>query len=389
MKRVAFVTTDLTRKGGGLYGASRRLAQSLLYTGKYEVTVFGSDFGEHPEDVAAWGPVELIRLNGRERNFAFLPGLIGALVSWKPDIIHAHGIWQYLSLATWLAKARIGAKLVISAHGMLDPWILSRSRLKKFLATLVYQGPQLRAADCLHALCPQEAASYRAFGLSNPICLIPNGVDPHPDTARNSPPPWHEDIALDKNVILYLGRLHPKKGLDNLLLAWREWKAGVGEAAPWFLAIAGWGDEEYTATIRRACADGPDIRFLGPLYGQAKAAALLRSAAFILPSFSEGLPLVVLEAWAAGVPVLMTEHCNLPVGFKSGAAIPIETDVESIRQGLSRLAAMSSEERGSIGACGLDLVRHQFTWESVASEMDMVYAWLLDNNSQPRSVSCD
>jgi poly(glycerol-phosphate) alpha-glucosyltransferase len=239
MKRVAFVTTYLTRRGSGVFFATRSLAQSLLDSGRNEVAVFGSEYGEHPDDVTSWNPVPLVRLSARGYKFAYMPGLVGELVSWKPDVIHAHGIWQYLSLATLLAKARTGAKLVVSPHGQLAPIDLARSRQKKRLASLVYQNRQLRAADCLHALCELEVEQFRALGLANPISRIPNGTDLPSEEDRDLPPPWSGLVAPGRKVLLYLGRIHQVKGLDSLLAAWRDWKASGGQAASWVLALAG------------------------------------------------------------------------------------------------------------------------------------------------------
>jgi poly(glycerol-phosphate) alpha-glucosyltransferase len=221
--------------------------------------------------------------------------------------------------------------------------------------------------------------------------------------------------------------------------------------APWTLAIAGWEEGGHEAELKRLCdelglawndardakAEGGGSRtdagsrkpenggqipvsvsFLGPQFGEAKAACYRESDAFVLPSFSEGLPMVVLEAWAYGKPVLMTPECNLPEGFAAGAAIRIETNVESIAAGLRKLFALSASSSHSspltpheisgqtltppplhtsslipptsdlaaMGARGRELVRTRFTWPKIAADLRDVYTWLLGKGAKPECV---
>ena len=117
-----------------------------------------------------------------------------------------------------------------------------------------------------------------------------------------------------------------------------------------------------------------------------KAASLACADAFVLPSLSEGLPVAVLEAWSYGLPVLMTEACNLPEGFAAGAALPIGTDRAGIAAGLRRLFALSDAERRDMGARGRALVRERFTWASVGAQMAAVYQWVLGGGPPPSCV---
>src|SRR5690606_14930940 len=198
---------------------------------------------------------------------------------------------------------------------------------------------------CLHALNEAEARAIRAFGLNNPICVVPNGVDPPPDVAR-ARPAWAEQVAQDRRILLFLGRLHPKKGLGNLLCAWKEVRSRATD--DWLLVVAGWDQGGHERRLRRLAEEygiAPTLRFVGPQFGDDKAASLALADAFVLPSVSEGLPVAVLEAWSHGLPVLMTEACNLPEGFAAGAALAIGPDPAGIALGLRRLFAMSDAER--------------------------------------------
>jgi glycosyltransferase involved in cell wall biosynthesis len=116
------------------------------------------------------------------------------------------------------------------------------------------------------------------------------------------------------------------------------------------------------------------------------AAAYKRASAFILPSFSEGLPMAVLAAWAYGKPVLMTPHCNLPEGFAAQAALEIDSDPDSIAEGITRIVEMPGEELAAMGHRGRRLAEEKFTWPKVAADMKAVYDWVLGNRPKPECV---
>ncbi len=372
MFKTANLTGSVSRNAGGLYESVRRLVQSLATTGM-EVRVFGIEDEHTAADIGAWSPVpvQAFRIVG-PRQFGFSPKFRQALEEFSPDLLHTHGLWLYPSIATKHYHRRRRVPRIVSAHGMLDPWAIRNSRWKKVIANFLYEGAHLRDASCLRALCESEARSIRQFGLKNPIAIIPNGIDlPNlkdveiskhetlkfgEQKAEGGGAPWRGRVEPGKKVLLFLSRIHPKKGLVNLMKAWAEFentKKNRKHESEWVLAIAGWDQDGHEAGLKRLCADlqvpFADVRdqppssilnppasviFLGPQFNEAKAACYAHCDGFILPSFSEGVPMVVLEAWAYGKPVLMTPECNLPAGFVRGAAIRIEPSVDSILQGL-------------------------------------------------------
>jgi poly(glycerol-phosphate) alpha-glucosyltransferase len=328
----------------------------------------------------------------------------------KGSVIHVHGLWMYPGLLARHLARKQGAALVMSPHGMLDPWALRNSRWKKWLAGWAYENRNLREANCLHALCAPEAAAIRAYGLKNPVCVIPNGME-MPEV--NAETLKAERLQYERKTLLFLGRLHPKKGLVNALRAWakiRSQGAGVKNQDDWQFVIAGWDQGGHEADLKRLCtelalayADVPaadfvaddrladlsppsSVVFTGPAFGADKAALLQRASAFILPSFSEGLPMSVLEAWSYGLPVLMTDHCNLPDGFAANAALRIGTDVESIAAGLQALLSLPCPSLVAMGDAGRTLVERQFTWPRIAAQMKEVYEWVLGGGSKPECV---
>jgi glycosyltransferase involved in cell wall biosynthesis len=374
--KIGCVTPFLTRSGGGIFTSVQRLAQELAT--REEVRVFGLEDPAAADDFSTWNPLPTTAYPVRgPRSFGYAPALGRALREAPLDLVHSHGLWMYPSVAAYHSR-KPG---LISPHGMLDPWALALSKWKKKLAGAAFQNSHLHAAACLHALCQSEADSIRAYGLRNPICVIPNGIGlPAPGDASAS---FAAEIPSTAKVLLYLGRLHPKKGLPDLVRAW------PAASRDWHLVIAGWDQGGHESELKQLVAELriERVHFPGPQFGPAKDAAYRQADAFILPSLSEGLPMVILEAWAHGKPVLMTSACNLPEGFAARAAIQITPDSEGIARGLRELAAMSLEENREMGTRGRRLAEEHFAWPKIAESFHAVYQWILGQGPQPECVT--
>jgi poly(glycerol-phosphate) alpha-glucosyltransferase len=264
--------------------------------------------------------------------------------------------------------------LVIAPHGMLDPWALAQSRWKKRLVWHLWERRALEGAGCLQALTVAEADAIRACGLSTPVAVIPNGVS-LPDPAGPLPePPWKNEVAAGEQVLLFLGRFHPKKGLSPLLQAWRT---VVTEARVhgWWLALVGFGDEG--ALAARVSSEGIGrCLVLGPCFGDHKAACLRQASAFVLPSYSEGMPMAALEAMSWGLPCLLSPACHLPEAFRSGAAFAITVDLDGIALGLRSLFSASATSLSVMGERGRELVEQRFSWTRVATMTGELYQWI-------------
>ena len=380
------------------------------------------------EDLPRWQPLPVQALPVRgPRSFSYAPGLKPALAQGQFDLLHVHGLWQYPSVASRQWHRQTGRPYLISPRGMLDPWALRNSHWKKRVAGWLFENAHLRGAACLHALNESEAQSMRAYGLTNPICIIPNGID-LPENRKQKTESKNEfplsafpisALTGGRKVLLFLSRIHPKKGLVNLLRAWaavnRNSSIENRKSGEWVLAIAGWDQGGHEAELKQLATElgipWADVReqkseignrkseiisafsfqnvsvlFLGPQFNEAKAACYADCDAFILPSFSEGLPMAVLEAWAFGKPVLMTPECNLPEGFAANAAIRIEPTAESIAQGLQELIRLPSSDFRSLGERGRALVAAKFVWPKIAAEIKTVYDWVLRGGTKPECV---
>jgi poly(glycerol-phosphate) alpha-glucosyltransferase len=388
--KLALLTPHISRRGGGLKDAVLGLARALRDRPDVQLNVLSVADDFSAEDRALWDSIPLRVFNSPVLGgFRYSPELARSVRSLNPDLVHTHGLWTYLSLVTCrFARASASSRpYVVSPHGMLDPWALRNSGVKKQLAALAFERRHLTNAACLHAVSQGEAEAFRAYGLTNPICVISNGVDLVDLGVPAPASPWDTSRVGNRKVLLYLGRLHPKKGLPLLLRAWEKTPAAQEE---WMLALAGWDQGGHVAELEKMVRDlnlSDSVEFPGPLFGATRGAAYRNADAFVLPSFSEGQPLTVLEAWAHALPVIMTRACNLPDGFAAGAAIQIEPTVESVAAGLEEFVQMDPEALQRMGKAGRDLVERNYTWPRIASQMDEVYRWVLGGGAQPEWVA--
>jgi len=384
---VGFLTASVSRRAGGVFDAVRRLAQELNVAG-VTVRVFGLRDADTDRDRRLWDGVEVFagEVIGPPA-FGYCPALLRALERENLGLIDLQGLWMYPSVACREWSRRGWRRYVVSPHGMLDTWALRNSAFKKRMAAWAYENANLRGAACLRALCESEARAVRAYGLCNPIAVVPNGVD-MPCRQASQPAPWEAKLPDGVKVLLYLGRLHPKKGLPGLLRACQAF-ARERESEQWRIVIAGWDQGGHEAELRRLAMElgiERSVLFAGPQFGEDKAASFHRATAFVLPSLSEGLPVAVLEAWAHALPVVMTPQCNLPEGFAAGAALRVDPEPASIAAGLCELFQMSEAGRRAMGERGRRLVEERFSWPKIAGQMKAVYEWVLGGGPKPEWV---
>ena len=157
----------------------------------------------------------------------------------------------------------------------------------------------------------------------------------------------------------------------------------------WQLLIAGWDDGGHQEGLKVLCEElgiSDSVSFLGKRFGAEKDELLRSVDAFILPSFSEGLPMSVLEAWAYGLPVIMTGFCNIPEGFEAAAALMVEPTPESIAAGLHQLVDMSDVDLQIMGRNGRSLVEEKFAWPKIAASMKQTYEWCLAGGNPPECI---
>lgn len=392
--RIAQLSRTPSRRDGGIFFALAGLLPALARSseGSLSLAAFGARDPESDVDRAQWSPVATRTPSAwPPASFAYAPGLVPAVRAFAPDLLHVHGLWSYASAACLAIARRDRKPYVVSPHGMLDPGALRFSRWKKQIASSLFQREHLARAAVLHALSSAEARGIRAAGYTGPVVVLPNGVNLPALVSGNTEA---ATPASDRpRTLLFIGRIHPKKGLTALVDAWIPFSARGAAGANWRLVIAGWNEVAHEEMLRAkvAVAHADDrVVFAGPLWGEAKNAALRAADAFVLPSQSEGLPMSVLEAWAMGKPALITPACNLPEGIAAGAALAITPDSGGIFHGLERLARLSEADLRAMGNSAHQLVEARFAWPAIAANMVRLYESVARGQPPPSDLlACD
>ncbi|HWE38092.1 MAG TPA: glycosyltransferase [Isosphaeraceae bacterium] len=303
------------------------------------------------------------------------------------EVVHLHGLWQGHSRRGARAASRARVPYLIAAHGMADPWALRQKRLKKSLYTFLIEGKNLRRASCLHALTRPEVDHFRALAPRTPVCLVPNGVDlaPLEDLPQRSALEAEHPELAGRFLLLFLARLHVKKGLDLLAPA----LADVARDHPDLHLLLVGTDDGALAPFReqiRGLGIDRRVTYLGHVAGEGARRAWGAADAFVLPSRSEGFSMAVLEALACRLPTLITTACHFPEVAAEGAGLVVHPTVADITAGLRGLLECSASERASMGDRGRALVASRYTWDRQAERLAAVYRWLAGGGPRPEAV---
>jgi glycosyltransferase involved in cell wall biosynthesis len=285
---------------------------------------------------------------------------------------------------------------------MLTAWALKFRGLKKRVAWHLYQQHDLRSAQVLHATSQDEAEGFRALGLTQPIAVIPNGVEA-PSAVRRAPSAKRQAQCEERHApgatrtALFLSRIHPKKGLIDLVRAWgalsaeRQAPGAMRHAqSAWRVVIAG-GDEnghlaEVKTEIRKLKLENC-FEFVGEVAGDRKWELYRQADLFVLPTYSENFGIVIAEALACGVPVITTKGTPWQELQTHRCGWWVEVGAEALLGALRLALSASPEERREMGERGRALVKSKYTWPAVAAQMKSVYEWVLDLGPKPECVS--
>ena len=303
------------------------------------------------------------------------------------EVVHLHGLWQGHGRRGASAARVMSVPYLIAAHGMAEPWALRHKRWKKRLYLALVESRNLRQAGCLHALSRPEVGHLRQLAPWTPICFVPNGVDL--EFFSEMPPRSvleqdHPELT-GKFVLLFFGRVHVKKGLDLLAEAFRE----VGPDFPdLHLLVAGKDDGAWNSFSQRMEELGFSRRvtYLGHVAGDRARQVWAAADAFVLPSYSEGFSMAILEALACSLPCLITTACHFPELADAQGAIVVDPEKNAVTQGLRNLLDRTDVERRCLGQNGRRLVESHYTWDQQAHRLASVYQWLAGGGASPECV---
>jgi glycosyltransferase family 4 len=291
----------------------------------------------------------------------------------RPDVVHINGCWQLqLVFFQWAAQS-LQIPVVLSTHGMLDPWIVKRHYwTKKWPAIHLYQRALVKRAGLIHATSEMEKRNLFCLGWNPRICCIPNAVNIDDLPIKDS---WNL-----RRRIVYIGRLHVQKGIDLLLEALSLLKR---ELVDYEVIIAGEGEPDYLQTLKtKSNSLGLNglVKFAGGVYGEEKV-HLLQSADFsVLPTYSECFGIVVAEALACGTPVITTHGTPWKVLEENECGWYIPVGVNALKKTLREAISVTEETIERMGRNGRRLVEKQYTDKSVALRFLEKYSFLLSNN---------
>ena len=314
-----------------------------------------------PQSLGGLPGLAQLRLSGAMR---------AALRASSAQIIHTHGLWLAPNCYRPPGKA-----FVLSPRGMLGPAALAFSAGKKRLMWRLLQGPAARAASLLHATSDQEHDEIRAFGLGNPVAVIPNGIDV---------PPLERPARGAIRTVLSLGRIHPKKNLTGLIRAW----ATVEDREGWRLRLVGPDEGGHAGELRALVAQLglADVTVESPVFGDGKLAAYREADLFVLSTLNENFAMTVAEALAAGTPVISTKGAPWGGLEPEGCGWWIDHGEAAMAVALGLAMSLPGETLSAMGAKGRDWMLRDYSWDRIGRDMLAAYEWALHGGQPPAAV---
>lgn len=375
--KITHVISSISRNSGGTSTYLQSLLEVLPSSLKNTLICYDSyDNLELPDDVN----LKMIndskkRINGFSREFYI------TLNETNSDLMHINGFWEFTSfLASRVAHTK-KIPYVFSPHGMLEKWPLEQNKFIKKIALRLYQNKDLRRAACIHATSNNELKTIRNNGFKNPIAMIPNGVNIEE---------FPESIPIKTNTpkkILFLSRIHVKKGIEYLIAAWKLIDLEVREN--WQIEIVGNGEDRYIKTLKEKIISenlGNQIVIKKPVFGQEKIKLFREASLFVLPTFSENFGIVIAEALASYTPVITTKGTPWEDLKKTNSGWWIDIGIEPLKKALEQAIGSSDKTLIKMGVNGRKLIEDKYSMQSVAEQMLQLYQWILTKKNKPNFV---
>ena len=383
--KVLQVVPSLAPEWGGPVKVVNELAGALEAIGVSSeiISAQGRRVG-NPETVTNDIPIHLFETGPLARLWtAHTPGLKKTLARKIPDfdLVHIQELWHYPGyIASKIARSR-NVPYIVTIHGELNEWNLQQKRLKKQIYMTAIQRGILQKSAALHAITQAESNRIRQLEIETPVAMIPNGI--HTEEFENLPDrsqfvSRYPELE-NRLIVLFLGRIQQKKGLDILAQAFGNLVRTRHDVR---LVVAG-PDEDNTLTeiktILKSQGALEKAVFPGMLTGEQKLEALSAADIFALTSYSEGFSVALLEALSAGLPLVITDECNFPeVGDSRAGFVVRPNDSETASALMSLLD--SADLRREMSENARRLVRSNYTWERIAEKMFTLYGNVIAGN---------
>lgn len=292
------------------------------------------------------------------------------------SIVHTNAIFSYPILPAYWACQLHHIPYIVTPRGMLEPWALAYKAWKKNLYFSLLEKPALEKASCIHMLASTEAERIQPIGLKIAVEVVPNGIHREQFDVKHDPDVFYNQFpeTRGKKLIIFLGRIDPKKGLDLLTIAFQSVYQGFHNA---HLVIAGPDNVGYASVIKQDLAKYNclhAVTFTGILTGELKYAALAAASIYVAPSYSEGFSMSVLEGMAAGLPCVITTGCNFPEAAEVAKIVNI--NAEEIAEALIGFLR-HPEQAKDMGDHARHFILENYTWGQIAAKMVAIYNQIL------------
>jgi glycosyltransferase involved in cell wall biosynthesis len=378
--RILHVITNLDPGSGGPPVVANYLSAAQAALGHHVQILVGADGADPGADATA------LRADGVPRvSVSLSGGTIGLLLRGMAstsvadlvdqfDVLHLHGVWDPLLFVAARQARKAKKPYVVAPHGMLDPWSLAQKKWKKKAAMVFGYRRFLNGAAFLHVLNATERDLLLQLGLRTQPVVIPNGIDIREldqFAERGKFIPLWPALA-NKRYILFLSRLHYKKGLDFLADAFALLAPRLPDVD---LVVAGpdqGAQADFVKQVQRLGVESR-VHLVGPLYGARKYQAVADAACFCLPSRQEGFSMAITEAMACSVPVVISHECHFPEVSEVQAGVETALESREIADALTRILQDDTLAR-QMGTNGCELVRSRYTWEKIAALSVDAYA---------------
>ena len=371
--KICIFISSIDKSGGGPSRSVPILAKGLSLNG-VNTTLFtfcSNDMNTHI-------------LDGSRVDVKILPHDINDIILEKElfeghyDLIHAQNLW----VPIYHRMAKIARKhdipYIMTPRGCLEPWCMKQKRIKKLVAFHLYQKRDLQQAACILATSKMEADNVRALGITAPIAIIPNGIDISEYKCRTL-----DDKIKVKKQILFLSRIHEKKGIEFLINIWEELHRKYPD---WNVVIAGNGEEVYIQNLKsmiiskglQNCID-----IIPPVFGEDKHKLYCESSLFVLPTYSENFGMVIAEAMSCGVPVITTNGTPWQELNEKHLGWCIDLSIENLAKTISTAIDLGQEKLFELGQRCSKHIHNTYQYTEVAAKNKAVYEWIVLGGKRP------
>ena len=374
--RICIFTTSINKKGGGPARSVPILSKGLSLVG-VDTTLFtgrSEEMNTHMlEGTDVCVKIVSQNISTKELEEEILKG--------NYDLIHAQNLWMPLYHKMAKIARKHGIPYIMTPRGCLEPWCMKKKRIKKIVAFHLYQKRDLQQAACILATAKMEADNIRALGITAPIAIIPNGIDVSEYKCRM--PDFKPKV---KKQILFLSRIHEKKGIEHLINVWEQLYKQYPE---WNVVIAGNGEEAYIQQLKAMIiSKGLQncVEIIPPVFGEDKHKLYCESSLFVLPTYSENFGMVIAEAMSCGVPVVTTNGTPWQELNEKHLGWCIDLNIENLANTISAAIDMGQDKLFELCQRCSKHIHDTYQYTEVAAKNKTVYEWIINGGDKPEYV---